>query len=84
MARTQHQSDMNARKHLFLRVKSTAASICGKCVLSLLVINSVFSVLLSLAVGPLLWMGGPVAPSTPESDVWDAGLLFGLVTPQKH
>lgn len=60
------------------------AWICGECVLSFLVITSVFSMLLSLAAGPYLWLGGPIGPSAPESDLWDAALLFGLLAPQKR
>lgn len=29
-------------------------------------------------------MGGPIAPSIPESDLRDAAHLFGLVAPRKH
>jgi len=79
----QHQSAVNGRKHVFLS-QQQPVWICGKAVLSSLVITSFFSVLLSLAAGPYLWMGGPIAPSTPESDLWDAVLLFGQVTPQKR
>lgn len=36
--------------------------------------------LLSLAAGPWQWVGGPIAPSTPESDLWVAAILSGLVS----
>ena len=85
MACPQHQSAMNARKHLFLRVKSAAAGmdlwqVCAEFFGH----HLTFFCAASLAAGPYLWMGGPIAPSTPESDLWDAALLVGLMAPQKH